>query len=567
MKIDQSPDFQPVCDDYEAAYRDFSIEDIESRFTWHETGEVNIVYESVDRWVRDGDKGDRKALIYYENGFTTFFTYSQLREASSQWANLFLSQGITAGDRVCIALPSRPEIYFAALGCARIGAVFCILPDDLRYDEALYRIENPAPRGLVALDPTDMVVAAGESVESLFLLEGPASHDRATLVPEALPTYPKRCPVRFVLPTAPLYVSYVSGVDAPPKGVTHCHLDMLTYLHTAESVLNLKERTVIRTDPVPSSATGLIYGALAPWLCGSVTVMCGEPFSPVACYTMLEKFKVEVWRTTPSRISMLMQAGGDLASRYDLTSVKHIVTGGEYLTQSQWNWTQQTFGKTIHQTWSMTETGAVCIADFLSAPKKLGSMGRPVPGVSVAILDDKGHALTQPAIGELALDAHTPGLMTGLWGDSQQRLPYFRRKGKFLTGDLATRDEAGYYYFQGRTDDSLKMGDRRLGPYDIEEVTARHPFVGETCVITVPRPGGEIEVKVFISPARGHTPSVRMKYELEGFVRSFFPSDLPPLRVVFLERFPKTRSRKTLRRMLRVIDHGFPLGNIDEYEE
>jgi len=363
---------------------------------------------------------------------------------------------------------------------------------------------------------------------------------------------------------SPLYINYTSGSPGPPQGVVHSHYDMVGIFHTAKYALDLKEGTILWTDADPAWVTGTVYGTFGPWLCGAISLVQGDSFSESGVYWTLEKHGVEVWYTTPKNILRLMDKGDNLPTRYNLSSLRHIASVGAPLVPDLFYWVKQTFRHSPHDTWWMTETGRICLANFPSMDIKPGSMGKPLPGIQAAILDDQGQPLPPLSIGELALKVRWPGLMSGLWKDDDRYHQYFRIPGWFLTGDIAIMDEEGYFYHQGRNDDLLKVGgDKVIGPFEIEQVLCMHPAVAEAAVISKSaEPGkGVSYLKAFIVINKNFRQSSRLSHEIKAFMRGNFSSDVIVSEIVFLENLPKTLSGKLLRRVLRAREMGLPGGD------
>lgn len=552
-------------------YRHFTWAEMEKEFTWSQTGELNVAHEAIDRWAKNRDKRDRTGLIFEKAGKVREFSYLDLRDISCQWANLLIECGFAEGDRLFLFLPNCPELYFAMIACARIGVIFCPLYLALSYDEIEVRLHNARPKGIVTHpDLVERLPAyALEGVEHLFLSEGPVAGTvpGEILVPERLDQLPKRSIMRWVRGTTPLYLTYTSGSTGPPKGVVHAHHDMMGQFMTARYVLNVNEASRVWTDGEPGWITPTVYGAFALWLCGATVVVQGDPFLPSTWYRTLEQHRVAIWYTTPRTITRMMEAGDDLPGRYDLSHLRHIATVGETLDPEQFYWARKTLKRSPHDTWWMTETGMICFANFSAMSIKPGSMGKPVPGVEAAVLDDNGEPLPPLTLGELALKPGWPSMMTGIWQDPPRYQAYFRFKGWFLTGDMVTRDDDGYFYHQGRNDDLIKVGEKLIGPYEIERVLMMHPAVEEAAAISLGSPSGKTHVKAFVSIKQGFPNSMRLNHEIKAYVKAGFPPELPLAEVVFLEELPKTRSGKILRRALRARELGLPTGDTSRLKE
>jgi len=560
--------------DYRERYRDFKWPDVQKQFTWHTTGRINIAHEAVDRWAMDPDRRDRKALIFEKENRIGAYTYLELKEKSSQWANLLDRYGFDTGDRLFVFLPPCPEIYFALLACARMGVLFCPVYATSTFDELSVRIANADPKGILThpdlaeMLPTDL----WETTEFVFLTEGPLPNifPNEILVSGIPEQMPSEFPETWLPARAPLYLAYTSGSTGPPKGVVHTHDDMVGIYSTARGVLDLGEDTILWVDADPAWVTGIVYGVLGPWLCNATALVQGDSFEPSTWYWTLEKHSVSVWYTTPRTLMRLREAGGNLASRYDMSHLRHMATVGAPLVPDLFYWAKQHLGRSPHDTYWMTETGMICLANFASMDIKPGSIGKPVPGVEAAVLDETGEPMPPLSLGELALKPGWPALMSHLWRDEVRYRAYFNEKGWFMTGDIAIMDDEGYYYHQGRNDDLIKAGGHKvIGPYEIEQVLCMHPAVSEAAVISK---GSEPDegvsyLKAFITINKGFTRSARLNHEIKAFVKASLSSDIVVKELTFLEKLPKTRSGKLLRRVLRAGELGLPAGETANMED
>ncbi len=558
---------------YTETVANFSWDDIEKEFTWYKTGNLNIAYEAVDRWADNPETANRVALIFEKGDKVKEFSYLQLKEISSQWSNLFIEYGFAVGDRMFIFVPPSPEYYFAMLACARLGIIFCPLFTTLGFDELDVRLQNAKPRGIIT--HTDMAerfpTQSMPSVECVFLVEGTGVglFRQEIALKTVAGELPKRSHIRWVSRSTPLYLLYTtSGSTRPPKGVMHAHGAMAGYLATARYVLDVNEGSMLWTDGgEPGWVTGVVYGAFAPWLCGATSVVQGDQFSASTWYRTLERYKVDVWYTTPRTITRLMEAGGDLPSRYNLSFLRHIATVGEVLSPEQFYWARNTLKHSPHDTWWMTESGMICIANFPSLSIRPGSMGKPVPGIEAEVMDEDGEILPVLTMGELALRPGWPSMMTAIWEDEERYKNYFRVKDWFLTGDMVTKDENGYYYHQGRNDDLIKVGQRDTGPYEVEQVLSLHQAVAEAVAISTSSPAGRPTFKAFVRLKSGYTASKRLNLEIKNFVKACFSPEIPLSEIIFMDELPKTRSGILLYRALMAQELGLPIGDPSKLQE
>jgi len=549
---------------YYDAYNGFSWSDAEKEFSYQEGGQTNIVYEAVDRWAEHPEKGLKPALIFEKLGQVSTFSYQQLQEKSCQWADLLARHGFKRGDRLFILLPSCPETYFAMLGSARLGVIFSTLFSTLGFDDLAWRLQNAQPRGV--LTNADLVERlpqeAMKEVDCVFFTSGkaPGLFPREIVIEDILEQMAPQYQIVWLPRESPLYLLYTSGSTGPAKGVVHTHQDMVGQKITAKYVLDLTEDSILWTDGDPAWITGTVYGAFAPWLCGAASVIQGDPFSASTWYRTLEKHRVTTWYTTPMRIRWLMEAGEDLPGRYDLSNLRHIASVGETLAPELFYWMRENLKHSVHDTWWMTETGMICVANFPSEFIKPGSMGRPVPGIVAAVLDPNGGELPILTLGQLALKVDWPAMMQAIWKDETRYSQYFKDNW-MLTGDMVIKDEDGYYYHQGRNDDLIKAGQEFIGPFDIESIVRMHPAVAEAAVISKTPGTGVYTIKAFVTINEGYSPSARLNHEIKVFVKAYLNPDVPFTEIEFLDELPKTGSGKVLRRVLRARELGLPSGD------
>jgi acetyl-CoA synthetase len=552
--------------DYAAMRQSFHWSDMEKEMGLEATSGTNIIAESIDKWAAHPEKSSHPALIFENNGQTTAVSYGQLRDISAQWATFFIRHGLTTGDCLMIFLPPCREFFFAMAACARAGIIFCPVFASSGYHELETRLTDTAPRGiltspdLIETIPPESAAAIG----SIFLTRtGPGIYTNEVDIsdkPDSLPTdYP---PCRVAMET-PLYIIYTSGSTSPPKGIIHSHGDMVGIYASAKWALDLSSGDVLWTDADPAWVTGTVYGAFAPWLCGVTSVISETPFTAANCYRTLETNSVTVWYTTPHTIRTLMEAGEDLPARYDLRSLRHLATVGSPLMPDLFYWVKKHLGSSPHDNWWMSETGIICLANFPSLDIKPGAIGKPLPGITAAILDDNGQELPFLSLGQLALKSGWPGMLQGLWRDQKRYGDYFIN-GWFITGDIALQDEEGYFYHQGRLDDILKtVENRTIGPFEVEQALCRHPAVAESAVITrgEDREAGTSALKAFVIIKKGFLPSRRLNHEIRMFLKASIAPDILIDDITFIESLPRTRSGKLLRRVLRAWELGLPGGD------
>jgi acetyl-CoA synthetase len=283
---------------------------------------------------------------------------------------------------------------------------------------------------------------------------------------------------------------------------------------------------------------------------------------------LIARHRVTVWYTAPTAIRMLMRAGAGLARQFDLSSLRLIASVGEPLNPEAVVWGREAFGMPILDNWWQTETGGIMIANFPALPVKPGSMGLPVPGVEAAIVERRDGAVeVQPPgrVGELALRPGWPSMFRGYLGQEERYRSCFAG-GWYLTGDLAKRDEDGYYWFVGRGDDVIKSAGHLIGPFEVESVLLEHPAVAEAAVIGVPDPIAGETVKAFVALKPGFEPGEAQAMELLAHARRRLGAAVAPKEIAFRDVLPRTRSGKLMRRLLKARELGLPEGDLSTLE-
>jgi len=378
---------------------------------------------------------------------------------------------------------------------------------------------------------------------------------------------------RFAIPfTDPedwALLHFTSGTTGAPKGAIHVHDAVVAHRLTGRRVLDLRPGDVYWCTADPGWVTGVSYGIIAPLANGATLVVDEAEFDASRWYAILERERVNVWYTAPTAIRMLMKAGADLARGHDLSALRFAASVGEPLHPEGVVWGLEALGQPFHDTWWQTETGAIMIANTRAQDIRPGSMGRSLPGIEAAIVrrrSEGGLDLLEPgAEGELALRVGWPSLFRGYLDDEERYRQCFAA-GWYLTGDLATRDVDGYYWFLGRADDVIKTAGHLIGPFEIESVLLEHPAVAEAGMIGKPDAFAGQIIKVFVTLKPGYAPGDALRKELIGFARTRLGPAVAPRELEFVADLPKTRSGKIMRRLLRARELGLPLGDLSVLE-
>jgi acetyl-CoA synthetase len=375
------------------------------------------------------------------------------------------------------------------------------------------------------------------------------------------------------VPTSPedmALLHFTSGTTGRPKGAVHVHEAVVAHHITGRLALDLHPDDVFWCTADPGWVTGTSYGIISPLTNGATLIVDQAEFDAERWYRILQEQKVTVWYTAPTAIRMLAKVGTDVAKRFDLSKLRLMASVGEPLNPEAVAWSIEAFGKPFHDNWWQTETGGIMISNYLSMDVKPGSMGRPLPGVTAGIVEraEGGtvREITEPmAIGELALRPGWPSMMRAYLNEEERYRKCFVG-GWYLTGDLAMRDEEGYYWFVGRADDVIKSAGHLIGPFEVESALMEHPAVAEAGVIGIPEPTAGEVVKAFVALKNGVEPTEALRKELLGHARQRLGPAVAPKDIAFRQNLPKTRSGKIMRRLLKARELGLPEGDISTLE-
>ncbi|MCK0471297.1 acetate--CoA ligase [Halalkalibacter sp. APA_J-10(15)] len=554
---------------YEGTNQSFNWKDAEETFSWAETGLVNMAYEAIDRHVDNG-KADQIALYYSDAKRDESYTFIQLKEQSNKAANVLKSVGVEKGDRVFIFMPRSPELYFAFLGTLKVGAIVGPLFEAFMEGAVRDRLEDSEAKVLVTTPALleRVPVADLPHLETVFIVDDEFTEQDSYLdFKKRLNEASSEFDIEWVDREDGLILHYTSGSTGKPKGVLHVHNAMIQHYQTAKWVLDLKEDDIYWCTADPGWVTGTSYGIFGPWLAGATNVIRGGRFSPQDWYETLERYQVTVWYSAPTAFRMLMSAGDQIVKKYNLSSLRHILSVGEPLNPEVIKWGKNVFNLRIHDTWWMTETGAQMICNYPSMEIRPGSMGKPIPGVEAAIIDDQGNVLPPNRMGNLALKVGWPSMMRAVWNNKPKYDSYFRLEGWYVSGDSAYMDEDGYFWFQGRIDDVIMTAGERVGPFEVESKLVEHPAVAEAGVIGKPDPvRGEI-IKAFIALRDGYEVTAELEEEIRLFVKKGLAAHAAPREIEFRAKLPKTRSGKIMRRVLKAWELDLPTGDLSTMED
>jgi acetyl-CoA synthetase len=539
-------------------------------------GGVNIGYEALDCHLNHPIQ-DKLALRWIsKNDQITDFSYRELSQQTSRFADLLSKLGLSRGSRVFSLSGRRPELYIAAIGTLKAGCVFT----------PLFSAFGPDPiRSRMEIGSADLIITTRSlyrkklrnwwrelpHIKAVLLIDGnpddePGCYDYSTLMADADPD--KTCEQTQAEDMALLH--FTSGTTGKPKGVIHVHEAVKHHINSTYYALDLKPDDIYWCTADPGWVTGTTYGIIAP-LCLGVTMIVDEAeFDAERWYQILQDQQVTVWYTAPTAIRMLMKNGDTLPKQFDLSHLRFMASVGEPLNPEAVEWSERVLGMPFHDNWWQTETGGILIANVPSLPIKPGSMGKPLPGIVAGIVNPDSNGVpqieTQPmTVGELAVQPGWPSMFRGYLNKPEKYQSCFTEEW-YLSGDLAMKDEDGYFWFVGRKDDLIKSSGHLIGPFEVESVLMEHPAVSEAGVIGVPDPVAGQVVKAFVAVKPDFSADEELQQALLGLARKRLGAAVAPKEIVFRHNLPKTRSGKIMRRLLKARELGLPEGDISTLE-
>ncbi len=566
-------------------------------YKWFVGGRVNIVHNAIDRHLNTFRK-NKLALIWESEDGKIHQTYSyyDLNREVSRMANIVKSMGVHKGDRVTIYMGRIPEIIFAMLACAKIGAIHSVVFGGFSVDALQERIEDSESRLVITADGSyqngkvvelkrtvDEAVKRCPTVENVIVIKRvghdvpmEAGRDHWYHEMLALPIANGKCSTEVMDAEDPLYILYTSGSTGKPKAIVHTHGGYMVGIYsTLKYVFDINDGDRWWCAADPGWVTGHSYIVYGPLLNGATSFMFeGGPSYPYPnrWWQCIERYGITILYTAPTAIRGLMRFGEAWPNKHDLSSLRLLGTVGEPINPEAWRWYYRVIGRgrcPIMDTWWQTETGMFMITPTPSVPLKPGSATRPFFGQEAEILDDKGNPVPENAEGYLVLKHPWPAMLRTIYGDPDRYVNQYWSKfpGKYLTGDSAKRDKDGYFWIIGRVDDVIKVSGHRLGTAEIESALVGHPAVAEAAAIGLPHEIKGQGIHTFVLLRAGFSGTPELAEELRQHVATHMGPIARPEVVKFVEKLPKTRSGKIMRRVLKARAQGLPEGDLSTLEE
>jgi acetyl-CoA synthetase len=564
---------------------------------WFVGGLLNATENAVDRHLRSWRKNKAAYLWEGENGERRTITYGELHREVNRLASVLQNLGLQKGDTVAIYMPLVPEFPITMLACARIGLPFTVVFSGFSAKALAERIQDCQAKIVVTADGgyrrgkilelktvVDDAVSESPSVKHVVvfrrtghavpMIEGRDYwwHDLMAKTSTFAPPVP-------VESTHLLYILYTSGTTGKPKGVAHSTGGYLVFAYaTQEWVFDAKDDDVYWCTADIGWVTGHTYVVFAPLMHGLTSVMYEGALDypePDRWWEIVERYGVTILYTAPTAIRSLMRHGDNLPKQHNLDSLRLLGTVGEPINPTAWQWFFDVIGQgrcPIVDTWWQTETGGILISPSPRlglVPLKPGSATFPMPGIEADVVDERGTTLPPSEKGFLVIKKPWPGMFMTLYKDPERyRQVYWTRfPGLYYPGDYAVRDAEGYFWLLGRADEVIKVAGHRLGTREVEDALVSHPSVAEAAVAGRPDPVKGEAIVAFVTLRDAANPSNHLSEELKQHVRKMIGPIATPETIYFARLLPKTRSGKIMRRVIKAVAAGGPIGDLSTLED
>lgn len=570
----------------------------EPKIEWFAGGKLNITENCIDRYL--GEMGDKPAIIWEPNNpeeRTRIVTYNRLHKRVCQFAQVLKNNGVKKGDRVCIYMGMVPELAYAVLGCARIGAIHSVIFGGFSAQSIADRLEDAQATCIVTCDGAyrgnkeiplkdviDDALIGNKTVKKVIVYtrtrcsvsmikgrdvwwEDEMEYAETQVEKDGVVSFP----AEEMDAEDPLFILYTSGSTGKPKGVVHtCGGYMVWTNYTFVNTFQYQRGQVHFCTADIGWITGHSYIVYGPLSAGATSLMFeGIPTWPDAgrFWDIVDKYKVDILYTAPTAIRSLMGFGLDPLKGKDLSSLKILGTVGEPINEEAWHWYDEHIGKKkcpIVDTWWQTETGGCLISNLAGVtPAKPSWATLPMPGVQPLLVDENGKEITEKSEdglfkGNLCIKAPWPGILRTTYGDHERcRTNYFATyPNLYFTGDGALKDDHGNYRITGRVDDVLNVSGHRIGTAEVENAINMHAGVVESAVVGYPHDIKGQGIYAFVIFQGHHGDEASNRRDITATVSRIIGAIAKPDKIQFVKGLPKTRSGKIMRRILRKIAEG-----------
>ncbi|MDC0203890.1 acetate--CoA ligase [Candidatus Nitrosopelagicus sp.] len=563
---------------------------------WFVGGKINASYNTLD--IHQESKSEKSAILWEgEDGTDRKITYNEMFIEVKKLANVLKSLGIKKGDRVTIYLPMIPELPISMLACARIGAIHTVVFSGFSSKSLSDRVEDSQSKIIITADGgyrkgkiinlkeiVDDEASSVQFVKNVIVYQRTGQkitlNEKDLLWHEVMQNSSQECDAEILDSNDSLYILYTSGTTGKPKGVLHGIGGYLTHLHsTYKWAFDIKDDDVYYCTADIGWVTGHSYVVYGPLLHGATQVMYeGAPDHPDSSrmWDIIQKYGVTIFYTTPTALRMLMKFGDDIPNSFNLSTLRLLGTVGEPINPEVWKWYFNVIGKKkcpIIDTWWQTETGGMLISPLPgieTIPLKPGSATLPIPGLNIEVVDEDGNEVEPETKGSLIIKNPWPGMLLGLWKDTEKYKDVYWSKFESLyyPGDYAIKDSDGYLWLLGRSDDVLKVAGHRIGTAELESSIVSHHDVAESAVCGIPdEVKGESIIAFVMLKENVSTTEDELRSELRDTIRMQIGPIATPSQFYIVNKLPKTRSGKIMRRLLKAIAKNEKIGDVSTLED
>ena len=564
---------------------------------WFVGAQCNITVNALDRHLKNGKRNKVAFIWAAEEGDARVkerkITYGELARRVNQCANALKSLGVGEGDRVTLYMALTPELPIAMLACARIGAIHCVVYAGFSAPALKQRIEDSGSKVVICSDlgyrrgkRVDLKGIVDEATRGVSVVEKilvfrrghtplELNEPRELDWDETLDAQSEHCEAAVLESEAPLFYLYTSGTTGKPKGIVHVHGGyMVGTSYTHRIAFDLNDDDIFFCTADPGWITGHSYVVYGPLINGGTVLLAEGALDypdPGRWWGLIQKYGVNIFYSTPTAIRALMRFGEEYPAQYDLSSLRVLGSVGEPINPEAWLWFHHNVGRDecpIIDTWWQTETGQFMMGTVPSYPAKPGSPGKPYPGIVAEIVDKEGNPVEDGKGGFLVIKSVWPAMMRTIYGDVDRYNNYWELiPGMYAAGDVATRDEDGYFRVMGRADDVMNVSGYRIGTADVESALVSHPAVAEAAVVGKPDDLKGETIKAFIILREGQNGSDDLTAALRAHVRAELSPIAMPAEIEFVPSLPKTRSGKIMRRVLKAKELGVEPGDVSTLED
>lgn len=480
-------------------------------------------------------------------------TYGELSKRSNQWANVLASQGIGRGDKVLVLIPRSVDAYVIYLGLIKAGAVILPGSEMLRAKDIEYRVEHAGVKAVVAyggiLDQVEAVRGKSSTLSTFILLGGEQAGWQSYA--DLMNGQSDQFTCADTAADEMAFLSYTSGTTGGPKGVIHTHSWLYAHQRiAAEYWFDVREDDMAWATAGPGWAKWIWSPFVSILGRGATAFVYAGKFQPETYLQLLSQHPISVLCATPTEYRMIAKVDG--LDRFTLKALRSACSAGEPLNREVIDTFRQHFGVTVRDGYGQTEN-SLLVGTFVGLDVRAGSMGRPSPGIRVAIVDEDGKEVARGEVGDIAVDRHAPILFKGYLNDPERTAKAFRGDW-YITGDQGKMDDEGYIWFEGRADDIIISSGYTIGPFEVEDALVQHPDVAECAAVASPDPERGAIVKAFVVLKRPEQASDAKVKELQEHVKVLTAPYKYPREIEFVESLPKTTSGKIRRVELRSLE-------------